>query len=304
MSSLELGRKGDSVDGSAPSFEQIRCDVDDRIMTITLNRPDRRNAITKQMVEELTAAFGLADEDDRVRCIVVTGAGSTFCAGMDLQIKGHHGGNPFEFASPRLHRDRTGDLTIRIFESAKPVIGAVNGAAAGLGATMLLPMDIRLSSNNAKFGFVFTRRGITPDGASTWFLPRVVGIGKALEWLTTGRVFGPDEALRAGLLSAVHAADELLPAAYAIAREIADNTSPVCVALTRQMAWRMLGADHPRDANELESRCLGLAGSRPDAQEGVAAFLEKRLPRFSSRVSSDMPDFYPWWSPREFTPLP
>lgn len=286
------------------TFEQILCEVHDRIMTITLNRPDRRNGITRQMRAELMGAFDLADRDDETRVVVVTGAGPDFCVGMDLETKGPSGGIPFESIDPKQHRDGAGDACIRIFECTKPVIGAVNGAAAGLGATMLLPMDVRLASTTAKFGFVFTRRGITPDGAATWFLPRVVGIGKALEWLTTGRVFRADEALQTGLVSSLHEPDDLLPAAYAIARDIAENTSPVCVALTRQMAWRMLGAAHPRDAHEIESRSLGLAGNAADAREGVQAFLEKRPPQFPSRVSTDMPDFYPWWSPREFTPIP
>jgi enoyl-CoA hydratase/carnithine racemase len=280
-------------------FQEIRYDVRDSVLTITLHRPDRLNAFTARMAGELVEAFDRADADDEVRAVVLTGAGRGFCAGADLGS----GGATFDYPEGPAHRDKGGRVSMRIFESLKPVIAAFNGPAVGIGLTMTLPADVRLASTGAKFGFVFARRGIVLEAASSWFLPRVVGISRAMEWATTGRVFGADEALAAGLVRSVHEPDDLLPAAYALAREIAENTAPVSVALNRQMLWRMLGADHPMAAHQLDSRAMQSRGVSDDAKEGVTSFLEKRPARFPDHVSTDMPDFYPWWPERSFTPL-
>jgi enoyl-CoA hydratase/carnithine racemase len=282
--------------------DQIRCLVSDQIMTITLTRPERLNAMTETMRAKLIRCLDRADADPDVRVVVVTGDGRAFCAGTDLAAKG--AGATFRYPDPARHVDGAGVLALRIFESTKPVIGAINGAAVGAGATMLLPMDIRLASRTARIGFPFARRGITPDGASSWFLPRLVGISRAMEWVATGRLFGADEALAAGLVRSLHEPDQLMAAAYELATEIAANTSAVSVALSRQLQWRMLGADHPMAAHEVESRLLGAVGSAPDAVEGVQAFLEKRPAKFPGRVPDDLPDWYPWWAPRLFEPVP
>jgi enoyl-CoA hydratase/carnithine racemase len=281
--------------------QEILYDVADRVATITLNRPDKLNAFTRRMRDELIGAFGRADADDGVRAVIVTGAGRAFCAGADLS----GGGSTFDYArrddaGQEDHRDGGGRVSLAIFALKKPVIAAVNGAAVGVGATMTLPMDIRIASSAAKFGFVFARRGIVPEACSSWFLPKVVGVSRAAEWLYTGRVFGADEALAGGLVSRVAAPDELLPAAQALAREIADNTSAVAVALARQMLWRMAGADHPMEAHKVDSRGIFAMGASPDVKEGIAAFLEKRAPQFPMKPSSDMPAFYPWWEERPF----
>jgi enoyl-CoA hydratase/carnithine racemase len=281
-------------------YEQIRYEVANHVLTVTLNRPDRLNAFTARMGDELIDAYDRADADDDVRVVVVTGAGRGFCAGADLG----GGGDTFAYRDGPGHRDNGGRVSTRLFESTKPVIVAFNGPAVGVGVTMTLPADIRLASSDARFGFVFARRGIVLEAASSWFLPRVVGISRAMEWAATGRVFGADEALAAGLVRSVHAPDELLPAAYELAAEIVDNTAPVSVALTRQLLWRMLGADHPMAAHEVDSRAMQARGSSEDAKEGIGAFLEKRPARFPDQVSSGMPDFYPWWPNRPFTPLP
>jgi enoyl-CoA hydratase/carnithine racemase len=280
--------------------EQITCEVADRVMTITLDRPDRLNAFTYRMHEELIDAFDRADADDDVRVVVVTGRGRGFCAGADLGTGGDTFDNAGAVGSSGVHRDEGGLVTLRIFRCTKPVIAAVNGPAVGVGVTMTLPMDIRLASESARFGFVFPRRGLVPEAASSWFLPRVVGISKAAEWTYTGRVFPAAEALEAGLVRSVHPDDELLPAAYALAREIADNTSAVSVALTRQMLWRMLGESHPMAAHRVDSRGINFMGASADVREGVASFLEKRPPQFTMRPSQDMPDFYPWWTEPDF----
>jgi enoyl-CoA hydratase/carnithine racemase len=280
-------------------YEQIRYEVHDAVLTITLDRPDRLNAFTEQMSQELVDAFDRADADDAVRAVVLTGAGRGFCAGADLGA----GGAAFEYPAGAAHRDRGGKVSLRIFESLKPVIVAVNGPAVGIGVTMALPADVRLASTAARFGFVFARRGIVPEAASSWFLPRLVGISQALEWTTTGRVFDAQEALDGGLVRSVHEPEDLLPAAYALAREIADNTAPVSVALTRQMMWRMLGADHPMAAHQVDSRAVQARGVSADAREGVTAFLEKRPADFPDRVSADLPEFFPWWPDRPWSPL-
>ncbi|MBL8485769.1 MAG: crotonase/enoyl-CoA hydratase family protein [Rhodocyclaceae bacterium] len=277
-------------------FQQIDYAVADRIATITLDRPDRMNAFTERMRRELIDAFDRADGDDDVRVVIVTGRGRAFCAGADLA----GGGDTFRSESEEVWRDGGGQVSLRIFESKKPVIAAINGPAVGVGATMTLPMDIRLASDSARFGFVFARRGITPEACSSWFLPRLVGVSQALEWVLSGRVFPAAEALAGGLVREVLPPDELLPRARALAREIADNTSAVSVALARQLLWRMLGADHPMEAHKLDSRAISWMGRSPDAAEGVTSFLEKRPARFSMRPSRDMPPFYPWWKARPF----
>ncbi|CAM3420760.1 crotonase/enoyl-CoA hydratase family protein [Cupriavidus taiwanensis] len=287
---------------ATPSFETLRYAVEDGVATITLHRPDQLNAFTAQMMHELIAAFDATDADDNVRAVIVTGSGRAFCAGADLS----GGSSTFDFekrygASPdTAHRDGGGRVSLRIFRSLKPVIAAVNGPAVGVGVTMQLPMDIRLASTDAKFGFVFARRGITPEAASSWFLSRVVGISTALEWCYTGRVFTAQEAHERGLVRSLHAPDDLLPAAQAIAREIAANAAPVSVAISRQLIWRMAGASHPMEAHKLDSRAIQSRGRSADVKEGVSAFLEKRPAAFPETVSHDMPDFFDWTSEPPF----
>ncbi len=281
-------------------FEQILTQVDDGVLTITLNRPDRLNAWTPTMGRELIAAFDQADADDEVRVVLITGAGRGFCAGADLA----GGGDTFDWTKradgQQIPRDGGGMFTLRVFESTKPVIAAINGPAVGIGATMTLPMDIRLASDGARIGFVFVRRGIVPEACSSWFLPRVVGISRAIEWVSTGRVFSAQEALEGGLVRSLHPADQLLDAARAIAREIADNTAPVSVALARRMMWTMLGAEHPMLAHRADSRGMFLRGQSADAHEGVTSFLEKRPPVFPDRVSAGLPELFGGWAPPEF----
>lgn len=291
-----------------PTLETTQYSVDDGIATITLNRPDKLNAYNPQMRAELHALFDETDADDAVRVVIVTGAGRAFCAGADLSSGGKtfdrnaHGGDPLResLRVGDVYRDGGGTTTLRMYESLKPIIGAINGAAVGIGVTMQLPMDIRMASSDARFGFVFARRGITPEAASSWYLPRLVGMQTALEWCLTGRLFGADEALARGLVRSVHAPDDLLPAARALAREIADNSAPVSVALTRQMMWRLSTAPHPMFAHRIDSRSIQARGASADAREGVGAFLEKRPAVFPNQVSSDMPDFFPWWDEPTF----
>src|SRR2546422_3144469 len=278
------------------SYEQILYDVADSVATITLNRPDRLNAVTARSIDELIAAFDAADADDGVRAVIVTGAGRAFCAGADLGA----GGGTFDRADRSTadeHRDGGRRVTLRIFDLKKPVIAAINGPAVGFGVTLTLPMDVRLASTAARLGFVFTRRGVVPEACSAWFLPRLVGMSQAAEWVLTGRVFSAEEALAGRLVSQVVAPDALLPAARALAREIADHTSAISVALSRQMLWKLLGADHPNEAHRLDSLAMFWTGRSEDAREGIRAFLEKRPARFPLRPSADMPPFYPWWKP-------
>ncbi len=284
------------------SFEHIAYEVADRVATITLDRPEKLNAFTGTMMRELREAFDLVDANDEVRAVIVTGAGRAFCAGADLSA-GANTFNDGEMSSDSgasVRRDGGGTVTLRIFSCNKPVIAAINGPAVGVGATMILPMDIRLASTAARFGFVFTRRGIVPEACSSWFLPRVVGISQAQEWVLTGRVFDAEEALKHGLVRSVHEPDELMAAAHRIAREIADNTAPVSVALARQMMWRMLGASHPMEAHRVDSRGIQIRGRSKDVAEGVTSFLEKRAPRFVETVSQDLPDIFPDWDEPEF----
>jgi enoyl-CoA hydratase/carnithine racemase len=291
-----------------PGLETTRYAVQDGIATITLNRPEKLNAYNQRMRDELHALFDETDADDAVRVVIVTGEGRAFCAGADLSSGGKTFDRQAQPPDPVREKLRVGDVyrdgggtnTLRIYSSLKPVIAAVNGPAVGIGATMQLPMDFRLASTQARFGFVFVRRGITPEAASSWFLPRLVGMQTALEWCTTGRVFSAQEALDRGLVRSLHAPDELMPAAVALAREIADNTAPVSVALARQMLWRMASAPHPMDAHRVDSRAIQARGQSADAHEGVAAFLEKRPAVFPDKVSRDMPPFFPWWDEPDF----
>jgi enoyl-CoA hydratase/carnithine racemase len=289
------------------NFETIRLEVEDGIATLTLNRPDKLNAFNTLMMQEMIAAFDQTDADDSVRVVIVTGAGRAFCAGADLSA----GAATFDYSTrggedkeartlDGVQRDGGGLLTLRIYDSLKPVIAAVNGPAVGVGVTMQLAMDIRMASTDARYGFVFSRRGINPEACSSWFLPRLVGIQTALEWCYSGRVFPAQEALEKGLVRSLHAPEDLLPAARALAREIADNTAPVSIALTRQLIWRMAGAGHPMEAHMADSRGIQARGAMPDAKEGVTSFLEKRLPQYPDRVSTDLPNIWEHWSAPKF----
>lgn len=287
-------------------FETIILDIEDGIATITLNRPDRLNAFTESMMDELIAAFDQTDADDNVRAVIVTGAGKAFCAGADLaagadtfNYEDQHG-NAADPLANGVTRDGGGLVSLRIFRSLKPVIGAINGAAVGVGATMSLAMDIRLASENARYGFVFARRGIVPEAASSWFISRAVGLSTALNWCMSGRLINANELERRGLVESVHAPEDLYPAAVAIAREIADNTAPVSVAMTRQMLWRMAGARHPMEAHQLDSRAVQTRGVSEDAKEGINSFLEKRPASYPNKVSTDMPTFFDWQGEPEF----
>jgi enoyl-CoA hydratase/carnithine racemase len=292
---------------ATPTFETLLYGVEDGIAVITLNRPEKLNAFNARMMSELIEVFDYTDTDDSVRVVIVTGAGRAFCAGADLS----GGGGTFDRSSPQavereegkvgdIYRDGGGRVTLRMYESLKPIIAAVNGPAVGVGVTMQLPMDIRMASTEARFGFVFARRGITPEAASSWFLPKVVGLSTALEWCFTGRVFPAQEAHERGLVRSLHAPDELLPAARALAREIADNTAPVSVALTRQMLWRMAGADQPMEAHKVDSRAIQSRGAAADSKEGVSSFLEKRAPHYPDKVSTGLPDIFPEWEKKAF----
>lgn len=284
------------------SYEQIRYEAEGPILFITLERPEKLNAFTTRMLDELIDAYRRADEDDAIRAIVVTGAGRGFCAGADLSA----GPGTFDrrnadnVLGPEEHRDGGGLVSLTVYGLKKPVIAAINGPAVGVGITMTLPMDIRIASTQARMGFVFSRRGIVPEACSTYFLARLVGPAQAAEWFYTGRVFNAEEALRGGLVSRVVPPEQLLATATEIAREIADNTAPVSVALCRQMMWRGLEARHPMEAHRIESKGIYWMGQSVDVAEGVASFLEKRPPRFPGAPSRDMPPFYPWWEDPDF----
>ncbi|MEE4315620.1 MAG: crotonase/enoyl-CoA hydratase family protein [Erythrobacter sp.] len=275
------------------------------IATITLNRPDKMNAYTRTMGQEIMAAMDDIDADDSVRAVIFTGSGErAFCAGADLTPEG--GGQVFsdptevtDLSDPKV-RDGGGLLTLRLFESKKPLISACNGVAVGVGATMQLAMDIRLAASHARYGFVFARRGIVPEAASSWFLPRIVGISQALEWCYTGRIFDAEEAKAGGLVRSIHAPDDLMIAARTLASEIAENTSAISVAMTRAMMWRLMSADHPMEAHKIDSRAIYRLSRGADAKEGIASFLEKRRAVYPGKVSADMPDFYPWWDERPY----
>ncbi len=299
----------------AMAHEQILYDVKDSILTITLNRPEKLNAFTGTMMTEMIDAFDRANKDDGIRAIVVTGAGRAFCAGADLSAgaatfdynartdrpdRKAGSGDKIDWSDERI-RDGGGRLTLAMFECLKPIIGAVNGPAVGIGATMLLAMDIRIASEAARIGFVFSRRGIVPEACSSWFLPRIVGISQALEWCFSGRVFDAAEALRGRLVKEVVKPEELLPRAYELAAEIRDNTAPVSIALIRQMMWRLTALDHPMEAHKIDSRGIYSRGASADVKEGVVAFLEKRPAKFPQNVSTDMPPYFPWWSERKYS---
>lgn len=286
-------------------YTQILVDKADGIATITLNRPEKMNAYTRIMGEEIMAAMDDIDVDDSVRAVIFTGSGDrAFCAGADLTPEG--GGHVFsdpseveDLSDPKV-RDGGGRLTLRLFESKKPLISACNGVAVGVGATMQLAMDIRLASENARYGFVFARRGIVPEACSSWFLPKLVGISQALEWCYTGRIFDAEEARNGGLIKDIYSLSELMDAARGLAREIADNTSAVSVAMTRAMMWRLPSGSHPMEAHKIDSRAIYRLSRGADAKEGIASFLEKRAPQYPGKVSEDMPDFYPWWDAAEY----
>lgn len=301
------------------NYKQIKTEIDENgIMVLTLCRPEAMNAFTGRMMHEMIDALDKADADDAVRAIIVTGDGErAFCAGADLS----EGDKTFDYAarsdggkksnvisdgdevnwSSQDIRDSGGILTLRIYDSIKPIIGAINGAAVGIGVTMQLPMDVRIASDNARFGFVFARRGIVPEACSSWFLPRIVGISQALQWCYSGEVFGAEEALRGGLVSEIVPPADLLARAKEVALQMTQMSSPVSVAMTRQMLWRMMGADHPMEAHKVDSKAVFGRGRQSDAKEGVMSFLEKRTPEFNDKPSSDMPGFYPWWDERKFS---
>ncbi|WP_336985845.1 crotonase/enoyl-CoA hydratase family protein [Altererythrobacter aquiaggeris] len=287
------------------AFEQIKYEVTGKVATITLDRPEKMNAYTRYMMGEMIRAMDEADADDNVRAIIFTGSGDrAFCAGADLTPE--TGDRPFastvevDDLSDDVVRDGGGRLTLRLFQSPKPLISACNGVAVGVGATMQLAMDMRLASDNARYGFVFARRGIVPEACSSWFLPKIVGISQALEWCMTGRIFDAQEAFDGGLVRSVHPQSELMDAAMALAHEISENTSAVSVAMTRAMLWRLSPADHPMKAHRIDSRSIYRLSRGADAKEGVQSFLEKRTPQFPGKVSQDMPDFYPWWDEPDF----
>ena len=292
-------------------YKTISYTVADGVATLTLSRPEKLNAFTAEMLHELLQAFESIDADDAVRAVIVTGAGRAFCAGADLSAGAATFRRADSVASPRhpqasidyssdKSRDGGGRLTLRIFRCLKPVIAAINGPAVGIGATMTLAMDIRLASDKAKIGFVFARRGIVPEAASCFFLPRIVGISRALEWCYSGRVYSAAEAKAGGLIREVYAEDQLLGAAREMAHEIIDNTSPVAIALIRQMMWRGLGMSDPMQAHRIDSRAIISRGRSADVAEGVQSFLEKRPAKFVDRVSADMPDYFPWWDEQPY----
>ena len=297
------------------AYEQILTEISDNILTITLNRPDKLNAFTATMMNEMIDAFRKANTNDEVRAIIVTGAGRAFCAGADLSAgastfdatkradRPERNAGPVDSVdwSDERVRDGGGRLTLEIFECLKPVIAAVNGPAVGIGVTMQLAMDIRIASEEARFGFVFSRRGIVPEAASSWFLPRIVGIAQALAWCYSGKVFDAQEALKGRLVGEIVKPADLLPRARAIAREIADNTAPVSIALIRQMMWKMLGADHPMEAHKVDSRGIYSRGASADVREGVSSFLEKRPAKFPQKITTDMPPYFPWWEERKYS---
>lgn len=289
---------------SNPTYETLLYEIADNVLTITLNRPEKLNAFNNKMRIEIIDALDHADADDDVRAIIFTGAGRAYCAGADLS----GGGDTFDrdvnadgAIVNKIHRDGGGLVSLRIYECLKPTIAAVNGAAVGVGVTSMLPMDIRIASENARFGFVFSRRGIVPEACSSYFLPRVVGISRATEWCYTGEVFDAAEALDGGLVRSVVPADDLLPTARALAEKIAKNTSALSVTLTRHMLWRMLGAEHPMEAHKIDSRGIQFMGASADAREGVESFLEKRDPNYTLQPSKDLPDYFPWWADPEFS---
>jgi enoyl-CoA hydratase/carnithine racemase len=279
------------------TYEHIELEIADGIATIWMNRPDKMNAFTELMRYEIIDALDHTDADDDVRAVIFTGRGRAFCAGADLSSgEGtfSRGGSDI-MGRNGVPRDGGGTVSLRIYESKKPVIGAINGAAVGVGVTMTLPMDIRLASTAAKFGFVFSRRGIVPEAASSWFLPRLVGISQAMEWVASGEVFPAEEAMAGGLVRSVHEPDDLLPAAYALARKLTESSSAVSIAVARKMMWRMLGADHPMAAHKVDSRGILERGRSEDVKGGINSFFEKRAPQFPDKVSDGLGTIFSDW---------
>ncbi len=279
------------------TYEHIELEIADGIATIWMNRPDKMNAFTELMRYEIIDALDHTDADDDVRAVIFTGRGRAFCAGADLSSgEGtfSRGGSDI-MGRNGVPRDGGGTVSLRIYDSKKPVIGAINGAAVGVGVTMTLPMDIRLASTAAKFGFVFSRRGIVPEAASSWFLPRLVGISRAMEWVASGEVFPAEEAMAGGLVRSVHEPDDLLPAAYALARRLTESSSAVSIAVARKMMWRMLGADHPMAAHKVDSRGILERGRSEDVKEGINSFFEKRAPQFPDKVSDGLGTIFSDW---------
>ena len=281
-------------------FNSLETSVKNKILTICFNRPEKMNTFSGELLKEIFEALDIAEKDDEIRAVIFTGSGKAFCAGADLSS----GEDTFDMSDKKnssdVKRDTGGILTLRLFNFKKPLIAAINGAAVGVGVTMTLPMDVRISSDKAKFGFVFAKRGIVPEACSSWFLPKIVGISNALQWCLSGRIFQPQEALEKGLVSEITNEDDLLKRAEEIAADFVNATSSISVTLIRQMLWKMLGADHPMDAHKIDSRGVYYLGKSGEASEGVLSFLEKREPNFPGKVSKDLPEFYPWWDEKDF----
>ena len=279
-------------------FQNILLEQRDNIAVLFLNRPNKLNAFTFSMMEEIISALDFLEADDSVHAVIITGKGRAFCAGADLS-SGQETFNPsfddFAVQENDFRRDSGGILTLRMYKFLKPIVVACNGPAVGIGASMQLAADIRLASDQARFGFVFNNRGIVPDACSSWFLPKIVGISRALELTYSGRIIDAQEALQLNLVSSIHDSENLLSNAVDIAKKMVQNSAPVSISLTRQMLWRSLESSGPYDAHVIESKAIDSRGASEDAKEGVSSFLEKRPAEFKNKVSSDMPEFFPWW---------
>ena len=283
------------------NYETLDTTRDKKVLTIQFTRPEKMNTFSGQMLKDIMEVLDDAEKDDEVRAVIFTGSGKAFCAGADLSS----GEDTFDMSDRQkkdqnVQRDTGGVLTLRLFDFKKPLIAAINGAAVGVGVTMTLPMDIRICSDRAKFGFVFAKRGIVPEACSSWFLPKIVGISNALQWCLSGKIFQPAEALEKGLITEITSEEDLLKRAKEIASDFVDSTSSLSVTLIRQMLWKMLGADHPMEAHKVDSRGVYFLGKTGEASEGVLSFLEKRDPNFPGKVSKDLPEFYPWWTEKDF----
>ena len=283
------------------NYETLDTTRDKKVLTIQFTRPEKMNTFSGQMLRDILEVLDDAEKDDEVRAVIFTGSGKAFCAGADLSS----GEDTFDMSDRQkkdqnVQRDTGGVLTLRLFDFKKPLIAAINGAAVGVGITMTLPMDIRICSDRAKFGFVFAKRGIVPEACSSWFLPKIVGISNALQWCLSGKIFQPTEALEKGLITEITSEEDLLKRAKEIASDFVDSTSSLSVTLIRQMLWKMLGADHPMEAHKVDSRGVYFLGKTGEASEGVLSFLEKRDPNFPGKVSKDLPEFYPWWTEKDF----
>ena len=283
------------------NYETLDTTRDKKVLTIQFTRPEKMNTFSGQMLKDILEVLDDAEKDDEVRAVIFTGSGKAFCAGADLSS----GEDTFDMSDRQkkdqnVQRDTGGVLTLRLFDFKKPLIAAINGAAVGVGVTMTLPMDIRICSDKAKFGFVFAKRGIVPEACSSWFLPKIVGISNALQWCLSGKIFQPTEALEKGLITEITSEEDLLKRAKEIASDFVDSTSSLSVTLIRQMLWKMLGADHPMEAHKVDSRGVYFLGKTGEASEGVLSFLEKRDPNFPGKVSKDLPEFYPWWTEKDF----